>query len=261
MADVLHQSPDGPDVAGFDVPLVNPVIKPYYRDGFGSKSIGEPQWRPHPRNVLSVTNRLDNTARGGNGLDWVSSIRCASLEETRPSPPRLEEKAPINNSTKDREQVSEMISCEADARREEKPAHVQPTVVYDTYDDFERIYMRRPLEISLRMSVGAKKQVFEKRNGIPVASLGDKSHQVPEYSLDFHKQGSTRPVINFGGSLKCVPDTFVPLQDLPLKPRLSFEDKQKKKLKREEIEQVKNLDHWQPAELLSPVLQLPGTHG
>ena len=96
--------------------------------------------------------------RGGNGLDWVSSIRCASLEETRPSPPRLEEKAPINNSTKDREQVSEMISCEADARREEKPAHVQPTVVYDSYDDFERIYMRRPLEISLRMSVGAKKQ-------------------------------------------------------------------------------------------------------
>ena len=45
---------------------MNPVIKPYYRDGFGSKSIGEPQWRPHPRNVLSVTNRLDNTAR------WVT---------------------------------------------------------------------------------------------------------------------------------------------------------------------------------------------
>lgn len=45
---------------------MNPVIKPYYRDGFGSKSIGEPQWRPHPRNVLSVTDRLDNTAR------WVT---------------------------------------------------------------------------------------------------------------------------------------------------------------------------------------------
>ena len=101
--------------------------------------------------------------RGGNGLDWVSSIRCTSLEETRPSPPRLEEKAPLNNSTKDsyiltREHGSEMISSEADARTEEKPAFVQPTVVYDTYDDFERIYMRRPLEISLRMSVGAKKQ-------------------------------------------------------------------------------------------------------
>ena len=40
--------------------------------------------------------------------------------------------------------------------------------------------------------------VFDKRNGLPAASLGDKSYQVPEYSLDFHKQGSTRPVINFG---------------------------------------------------------------
>lgn len=101
--------------------------------------------------------------RGGNGLDWVSSIRCASLEETRPSPPRLEEKAPVNHSTKEsyiltREQGSEMIPSEVGAGREEKPAYVQPTVLYDTYDDFERIYMRRPLEISLRMSVGAKKQ-------------------------------------------------------------------------------------------------------
>ena len=40
--------------------------------------------------------------------------------------------------------------------------------------------------------------VYDKRNEIPVASLGDKSYQVPEYSLDFHKQGSTRPVVNFG---------------------------------------------------------------
>jgi len=42
---------------------------------------------------------------------------------------------------------------------------------------------------------------------------------------------------------------------------LSFKEKQKKQLKRKEIEEVKNLDLWQPAELLSPVLQLPGTHG
>ena len=127
--------------------------------------------------------------RGGNGLDWVSSIRCASLEETRPSPPSLEEKAPINHSTKDRyiltrEQGNEMIPSEVGTTREEKPPHVQPTdIVYDTYDDFERIYMRRPLEISLRMSVGAKKQgkysgrfikfltIFEKCLGLNVNSL------------------------------------------------------------------------------------------
>ena len=40
--------------------------------------------------------------------------------------------------------------------------------------------------------------VYNQRNGIPATSLGDKSYQVPEYSPDFHKHGSTRPVINFG---------------------------------------------------------------
>ena len=50
--------------------------------------------------------------RGGNGLDWFSSIRCASLEEARPSPPQQEEKSsthPItrNNETTTREQGSQ----------------------------------------------------------------------------------------------------------------------------------------------------------
>lgn len=117
--------------------------------------------------------------RGGNGLDWVSSIRCASLEETRQSPPRLKEKAPINQSTKDsyiltREQGSEMMTSEDCAKREEKPAYVQPTVVYDTYDDFERIYMRRPLEMSLRMSVGAKKQGTNSRGSIKFLTYTEK---------------------------------------------------------------------------------------
>jgi len=42
--------------------------------------------------------------------------------------------------------------------------------------------------------------------------------------------------------------------------RVSFEEKEKKKLKRQEIDEVKNLDNWHPADPLSPVLQLPGTH-
>ena len=51
------------DLSGTDRHLLSPVIKPYYRDGLGSKSIGEQQWRPHPRNALSVPGRLDNTVK------------------------------------------------------------------------------------------------------------------------------------------------------------------------------------------------------
>lgn len=43
--------------------------------------------------------------------------------------------------------------------------------------------------------------------------------------------------------------------------RVTFEAKEKKKLKRQEIDEVKNLDNWRPADPLSPVLQLPGIHG
>lgn len=53
--------------------------------------------------------------------------------------------------------------CAAPARpvlveREDKPRQFKPQIQYDTYNDFERIYMRRPVEISLRMSIGAKKR-------------------------------------------------------------------------------------------------------
>lgn len=264
MAEVLLRTPG---VAGKNEPLTNPIIKPYYRDGFGSKSIGEPHWRPHPRNALSVPGRLDNTAKGGDGLDWTSSIRCAPLEETTQTTHRPHEKATPyhslknNNKAKARDLQEAAQAYHTDSIEEEKPCCGKPTVVYDTYDDFERIYLQRPLEISLRMSVGAKKAVFEQRNGIPGASPGDKSYQVPEYSPDFHTQGSTRPIVRFGGLLKYVPDTFVPLQDLPSRPRTTFEERQKRKAKREEIEEVKNLDNWQPADLLTPVLQLPESHG
>ena len=41
---------------------------------------------------------------------------------------------------------------------EERPSQHRTQIEYDTYDDFEKIYARRPREISLRMSVGAKKE-------------------------------------------------------------------------------------------------------
>lgn len=41
---------------------------------------------------------------------------------------------------------------------EERPSQHRTQIEYDTYDDFEKIYARRLREISLRMSVGAKKE-------------------------------------------------------------------------------------------------------
>lgn len=251
MAELLSKATDS---RGNDyLHSLRPTVKPYFKDGLGSKSIGEPEWRPHPRNALSVPNRLDNSVRGGNGLDWFSSIRCAPHEENThiASQERQKEAVCHLDTTSDRAPQSLFNETEQKSTR-----HLQPPIEYDTYDDFQKNYMKRPLEMSLRMSVGAKKKVFDKRNGIPAASLGDKSYQVPEYSMEFHKQGSTRPVISFGGLVQYIPDTFVPLQDLPPHPRVPFEEKEKVKVKRQEIEDVKDLDNWQPADPLIPTMQM-----
>lgn len=116
----------------FSTELKNPCVKPYYTDSLGSKSIGEPHWKPHGRNAASysleeteqnsrlyvrysirfyfpaqcilsqqiyvfwtfasatvkvyiiqksLSKNSFNLFRGGNGLDWFSSLRCAKHSE------------------------------------------------------------------------------------------------------------------------------------------------------------------------------------
>ncbi|XP_029211215.2 uncharacterized protein LOC114975256 isoform X1 [Acropora millepora] len=253
MAKTLEEAPRSR--AMDNLPPLNQSVKPYYKDGQGSKSIGEPEWRPHPKNALSVPNRLNNSVRGGNGLDWFSSIRCAPQEDyTHPRSSLTKEKEVFHRlqSTDDKASQSTLHETEGNPTRN----FSHDPIEHGTSDDFNKNDMRRPMEISLRMSLGAKRKVFDKRNGVPAASPGDKSYEVPEYSHEFHKHGSTRPVISFGGSLHYIPDTFVPLQDLPLKPRIPFEEKEKVKLKQQEIEEVQDLDNWRPSDPLIPTLHL-----
>ncbi|KAK2557340.1 Spermatogenesis-associated serine-rich protein 1 [Acropora cervicornis] len=283
MAKTLEEAPCSR--AMDNLPPLNQSVKPYYKDGQGSKSIGEPEWRPHPKNALSVPNRLNNSVRGGNGLDWFSRIRCAPQEDyTHPRSSLTKEKEVFHHlqSTDDKASQSTLHETEGNPTRN----FSHDPIEHDTSDDFNQNDMRRPMEISLRMSLGAKRKeclirvlfldvttkvtqkmaelcteypflkvIARSGNGVPAASPGDKSYEVPEYSHEFHKHGSTRPVISFGGSLHYIPDTFVPLQDLPLKPRILFEEKEKIKLKQQEIEEVEDLDNWRPSDPLIPTLQ------
>ena len=88
---------------------------------------------------------------------------------------------------------------------------------------------------------------FHGIGGIPCAYPGDKSYAVPEYSKDFHKEGSTRPAINFSRTNEVVADTFIPLSPLTAEKRDSFRKKEKLKREQEEVDSVKQLDDWKPA--------------
>ncbi|XP_036909887.1 spermatogenesis-associated serine-rich protein 1 isoform X3 [Sturnira hondurensis] len=89
---------------------------------------------------------------------------------------------------------------------------------------------------------------IDPRNGIPKLTPGDNLYMYPEQSKDFHKVGSTLPPVNFS----LVPykkkfDTFIPLESLPQIPNLPFWVKEKANRLKNEIREVEELDHWQPA--------------
>ncbi|XP_067951361.1 uncharacterized protein [Watersipora subatra] len=84
------------------------------------------------------------------------------------------------------------------------------------------------------------------RNGIPEASKGDKSYQTPEYSPDFHKSGSTRPIANFGGKKMSSSDTYIPLVE-PLAKKKTFAEKDRDRQVSEDLAIVHALENWRPS--------------
>ncbi|KAK3698718.1 hypothetical protein QZH41_010753 [Actinostola sp. cb2023] len=158
--------------------------KPYYLDGYGSRSIGEPNWRPHPRNALSDPDAIPHSKMGGNGQDWYSSIRC-------PLPP------PSRIRTPSKKDSSATFKNEVSSPRPGLSSKPSLDARPNYYND-ERCIYRKSFELTLCMAIGAKKKVYCQRNGLPEIALGDKSYQVPEYSRNFHKHGSTLPTVSFG---------------------------------------------------------------
>ncbi|XP_068135172.1 spermatogenesis-associated serine-rich protein 1 [Hyperolius riggenbachi] len=101
---------------------------------------------------------------------------------------------------------------------------------------------------ALPTCLGRKKRVFDPRNGIPAVQPGDKPFHTVEYSKDFHKFGSTLPVVNFRESFQVKADTFIPLEKLPTSPSVPYRVKNLKNSLDEERRVVKELNSWRPAQ-------------
>lgn len=98
---------------------------------------------------------------------------------------------------------------------------------------------------------------------------GDKTYKTPEYSENFHKLGSTRPKVEFGKNFtkpkitetvlvddlpNVLPDSnlFVTMGDkIEAKKKILVEDKKAENLNKE-INEVKELEDWEPAPVLEP---------
>lgn len=215
---------------------------------FIQHGVGEqPNWVPHARQI-----DIKHSEKGQ--LDWVSKVRRV------PGKPE----APEN-----RQEFSlPRIKCFPEK-------FLQSTSEWTAYPEgfhngrkckFERVAPENPTpqhrasltstqEVTHFMLFGNKRKfsnIWERRGDIPFAALGDKSYQVPEYSPQFHKVGSTRPVVCFGGPIKTRPDTFVPLQPSMIHQRENYNSREMRRKFNEEVDQVKYLDKWTPAPVLVP---------
>ncbi|XP_076873547.1 spermatogenesis-associated serine-rich protein 1 isoform X2 [Brachyhypopomus gauderio] len=70
---------------------------------------------------------------------------------------------------------------------------------------------------------------------------------IPEYSLNFHKLGSTLPKSSFGYPPIIKEDTFIPLQPLPRSLCVPYAKKKKIWEQQEEINDVQALTKWRAA--------------
>jgi hypothetical protein len=108
--------------------------------------------------------------------------------------------------------------------------------------------------------IGHKKKVLDVRNGLRKKSDGDKYYRIVEQSPDFHKFGTTLPIVNFGlekkrhGHVK----TFVPMKNekISIVGRQEFMENERKREQENIIDDVVRLDQWKPAQRVTSAFKV-----
>lgn len=225
-------------------PGVQPPVKPtgrvYIPHGYGE----QPEWRPH--------NQMFEPELTERGPDWRSKLRyIPSPDHDTPVGVELwPDNFPslryfpgkLNRSTK-----------EYSMYPEGPPYHIGKRCKFNN-EHWRSIETQHEITHTTLYGKGRNIKDINQRNSLKAASLGDKPYQAPEYSTDFHKLGSTLPVVNFGGAFQNRPkaDTFVPLQPLPAEFRENFDTKERKRRHQDEVNVVKSLEDWRAA---TPLIQ------
>jgi hypothetical protein len=108
--------------------------------------------------------------------------------------------------------------------------------------------------------IGHKKKVLDIRNGLKKRSEGDKNYRIVEESPEFHKFGTTLPVVNFGHEKKRHghAKTFVPIKNerIPITDQTQFLENEWKREQENIIAEIIRLDQWKPAERVTSAFKV-----
>ncbi|CAF0825624.1 unnamed protein product [Adineta steineri] len=202
------------------------------------------QWRPHGRHIEPKYTNF--------GLDWQSRIHYIAPPEHPDAKPTLPVSFIERNIrfTRPYPQNWQRTTNEWIYFTDESIEHNPSKRNY-----FADIYLRSIEDLGnqdIHMTqIGYKKKVLDKRNGLPKKSDGDKSYHNVEESTDFHKFGSTLPVVEFGHektrheSVK----TLVQMKNehFHVMNDKEFAEQERKREQENIIDEVAQLDNWKPA--------------
>jgi hypothetical protein len=108
--------------------------------------------------------------------------------------------------------------------------------------------------------IGHKKKVRDVRNGLPKRAEGDKSYRIVEHSSDFHKFGSTLPVVDFGHDNKQHGNgrIIVPMKNekITIIDQNEFAEREWKREEERIVDEVAKLDNWKPAERVTSAFKV-----
>ena len=223
--------------------------------------IGEPDWKPHNVNVDSNVNAVVITEQKQTNQDINSNVSAATVStdvasEVKASNNNQNTSPPSKNIPPNEKEQIETLCKDFQT--------LDPSTYEWTYYSDGSQHGKRCLfdcqfignktttdEVKLEHKLGTRFKTGDPRGGIPCVAPGDKNYSVPEFSSDFHAEGSTLPAVNFSRTGEAVADTFIPLQQLWSSPIATYTEKERERELNEEIEEVKELDRWSPAKPLT----------
>ncbi|CAF0729640.1 unnamed protein product [Rotaria sordida] len=203
------------------------------------------QWRPHGRHIEPMYTDI--------GPDWQSRIRYIPSPRHPDTKPTL----PIG-----------LIENNIHITRPYPQNWQRTTNEWNYFTDepieqnsskrnfFNNIHLRSLEDLgdqNMYMSqIGCKKKVLDVRNGLKKKSEGDKNYRIVEQSPDFHKFGSTLPIVDFGREKKRHGNVrnFVPMKNekISIIDEIDFIEKEHKREQENIIDEIVQLDNWKPAE-------------
>lgn len=111
----------------------------------------------------------------------------------------------------------------------------------------QRVHETRSEEFVLEDRFSRKHCVNDKRNGLEVATPGDKSYLHPEAAPHFFEQEGVNFAVNFGQTRPRTVHSSVPLSISKSQQGIRFQDRMRREQQNQDKEDVKNLDQWKPS--------------